>query len=743
MGLSIVFSWNLLLCHEIPLFGTHLYVRFFMHHTWSPFSCVWAVMHTLEGNISKQTQFQKLYGNKSYFSFRPFALLLGFVFVCFCASAKETKLLIVAQTGKADFQTVQAAINSLPDSATEDRVIFIKNGTYAEKVFISKNHIVLKGESKEKTIITQAIARDAWRCSNPDDWGVATLNLKGSDITLQNLTISNTYGFDWKADVVIPCPNDAGNPQKTIGKNGHQMALRSFSTTRLKVINCNLKAWAGDTVSPWNTTDGMFYFKDCNMEGGVDFYCPRGWAYAENCTFYANTGDAAIWHDGSGNKDAKTVLKNCSFSGYDGFKLGRYHKEAQFYLIGCTFANNMADEKIYHAKSGGELQWGERIYFYNCHKNDGKDFAWFKDNLSSAEGAPKAEDITADWVFNRKWQPVAGTKITTNAQTGSNQGIKDAAAENMLMFQRNNGGWNKHLHEKAVDYGKTYTSEQQIEIKGLAKNLDATIDNEATTKEIKYLVKTYIVTKNPAYLQAAERGIAYLLSAQYANGGWPQYYPDFSSYRSQITFNDNAMVNVLNLLQDITEGENGFNVVDKAFILKAQKAIQKGINCILATQLKDKGKLTAWCTQYNAKTLQPEMARKFELASLSAAESVGIVRFLMHQPNPTPAMKLAIAAAVKWMDAVKITGHNFISVKDSTMPRGFDKKYVEDANSTIWARFYEIGTNRPLFAGRDSEKKFDVAEVEPERRTGYAWYGIWPAKLLEKEYPEWKRKYKL
>jgi pectinesterase len=67
----------------------------------------------------------------------------------------------------------------------------------------------------------------------------------------------------------------------------------------------------------------MFYFKDCLMEGGVDFYCPRGWAYAENCTFFANTGPASIWHDGTGNIDFKTVLKNCKFDGYDGFKLGR------------------------------------------------------------------------------------------------------------------------------------------------------------------------------------------------------------------------------------------------------------------------------------------------------------------------------------------------------------------------------------------------------------------------------------
>jgi pectinesterase len=148
----------------------------------------------------------------------------------------------------------------------------------------------------------------------------------------------------------------------------------------------------------------MYYFKDCIMEGGVDFYCPRGWAYAENCTFISHTGPAAIWHDGTGNADAKTVLKNCTFTGFDGFKLGRYHREAQFYLINCSFAENMADTDIYLVPTSNVLQWGRRIYFYNCHRK-GKDFAWYADNLSVAPGSPAAAEINAKWVFKDKWQP--------------------------------------------------------------------------------------------------------------------------------------------------------------------------------------------------------------------------------------------------------------------------------------------------------------------------------------------------
>ena len=111
------------------------------------------------------------------------------------------------------------------------------------------------------TIITQDIARDEWRCDHPDDWGVATININGNDITLKNFTIANDYGFNFLQERIVTCKADSTG-KKTISKNGHQMALRTMKATRLKAINCHFRAYAGDTVSPWNTNDGMFYFKD-------------------------------------------------------------------------------------------------------------------------------------------------------------------------------------------------------------------------------------------------------------------------------------------------------------------------------------------------------------------------------------------------------------------------------------------------------------------------------------------------
>ncbi len=309
--------------------------------------------------------------------------------------------IIVSADGNGCYKTIQEAINSLPDSAAETSTIFIKDGIYKEKLFVKKPNIVFEGESREKTVITYSIARDEWRCEHPDDWGVATMNVQANDITLKNLTVINSFGFDYKDEYTVDCASDSSK-KKVITIRSHQMALRTMYCTRLKAVNCHFKAFGGDTVSPWETENGMWYFKDCVMEGGVDFYCPRGWAWAENCEFITHTGTAAIWHDGSANPDSKTVLVNCSFKGFDGFSLGRYHRDAQFYLVNCVFAKNMKDAPIYLVPTGNTIKWGERIYYYNCRRDGGKDYKWYSNNLP--EGL-QANDITVSWVFGNRWKP--------------------------------------------------------------------------------------------------------------------------------------------------------------------------------------------------------------------------------------------------------------------------------------------------------------------------------------------------
>lgn len=349
-------------------------------------------------------------------------------------------------------------------------------------------------------------------------------------------------------------------------------------------------------------------------------------------------------------------------------------------------------------------------------------------------------------LFALLWLPfvvlTSGCQVQQPLQSAPNPVavVQDSLAEKMLLYQRSNGGWPQPGGD-AINYKKPLNENLKTKLLSEKNKFDTTIDDQATTLEIKYLMEAYSKTQNPAYLKAAENGVRYLLQAQNKAGGWPQFYPDSSGYHKHITFNDHAMIDVLWVMKYTATGKNHFEPLQKMLGSEAQKAIDKGIECILKTQFYQGSTLTVWCAQHDSKTLQPAKARAFELPSLSGNESVGILRFLMAVENPSDAVKKAVHAGVAWLESVKIKGFKVQDIADASQPKGKDRVIVADPNSVIWARFYDLNTNQPFFAGRESQPKATLAEIENERRTGYAYYGSWPAKLIEVDYPKWKMKH--
>jgi PelA/Pel-15E family pectate lyase len=104
----------------------------------------------------------------------------------------------------------------------------------------------------------------------------------------------------------------------------------------------------------------------------------------------------------------------------------------------------------------------------------------------------------------------------------------------------------------------------------------------------------------------------------------------------------------------------------------------------------------------------------------------------MSLENPSPAMREAVEGALDWFRATKIEG---IRVEPRKGPEGDDKVVVRDPDAgPLWARFYDLKTGKPFFCGRDGIPRATLAEIDRERRTGYAWYGNWPQSLLEEAF---------
>ena len=319
------------------------------------------------------------------------ALHLSTLEVAFSSSTQEKPDIIVARDGSGNFTTIQAALDAIPAGNAKPLLIFIKKGIYREKLFITKSFVTLLGEDRDSTRIIYPELRKNWVAAhNGNDWGSATVNIDSaaSDITLANLTIYNNYG-------------------SLYGNHDHQFAIRGFGT-RVIILGCNIIADGGDTLSLWDRADGMYYHAECYFEGWVDYVCPRGWCYITDSRFFGhNRPSASLWHDGSYDRKQKFVIANAFIDGVSEFPLGRNHLDGQIYLLNCTFAANMADRPFYRPPSSPrEWRWGARHYFSNCHRIGG-DYAWFRDNLETAESSPKPADITARWTFDGRWDPEA------------------------------------------------------------------------------------------------------------------------------------------------------------------------------------------------------------------------------------------------------------------------------------------------------------------------------------------------
>jgi PelA/Pel-15E family pectate lyase len=307
-----------------------------------------------------------------------------------------------------------------------------------------------------------------------------------------------------------------------------------------------------------------------------------------------------------------------------------------------------------------------------------------------------------------------------------------AVAENVLLYQRDAGGWPKNL-----PLHKPLTEPERAKINDEKGLNDAIFDNDATTTEMKFMARMYNKTSTSAYKDSFNRGLKFILDAQYDNGGWPMFYPLRKGYYTHITFNDNAIVNLLEMLRDINNNEKLYSsIVLPEFIERSKTAYNKGIDIILKTQIIVNGKPTVWCAQHDEVTLLPAKARSYELPSFSGGESCGIIKFLMEIPDPSPAIISSVKGAVEWLDAhrIKNTKWDYFTNNDGKR----DRRIVKDpAAGDMWARFYDLDTQEPYVCDRDGIKKKTLEEIGYERRNGYSWYTNAPQEIMNM-YPVWK-----
>lgn len=297
-------------------------------------------------------------------------------------------------------------------------------------------------------------------------------------------------------------------------------------------------------------------------------------------------------------------------------------------------------------------------------------------------------------------------------------------ADIVLTYQTPSGGWSKRVDmtQRPRRAGETFGPGK--------KGYQPTFDNRATSTQMRVLAKAFAAAADTRYRESFLRGLELILQAQMPNGGWPQSFPLDGGYHDLMTYNDKSSVCLLELLLAIDQGKLGFTFIPNEQKRRVAESLQRGVDGILQTQVQLKRRKTIWGAQHDPATLRPAAARAFEPAALATQESAEILLFLMQLQNPSQEVIRSIETAMDWFRAHRIDGQRW------DKPNGLA---ADPKAKPLWARFYDLETQLPVFGDRDGQVHTALAKVSLERRLGYAWYTTTPAKL-EKHFRAWKKR---
>jgi PelA/Pel-15E family pectate lyase len=326
-------------------------------------------------------------------------------------------------------------------------------------------------------------------------------------------------------------------------------------------------------------------------------------------------------------------------------------------------------------------------------------------------------------------------------------------ADVVVSFQTPAGGWSKNMgfNDALRLPGQPYAADNLNRFPDPEDfdkprdphwNYVGTLDNDATNTELHFLAKVqahFLGANGDAYRASFIKGIHYLLAAQYPNGGFPQVYPLEGNYHDAITFNDNAVSESAETLSDVAGGQDEYSFVPTDLREQAEAAAAQAVQCILASQMRLNGKLTIWPQQEDALTLAPVSARNYEPGALAASESADLLTYLMSLPHPSKEIVASVDAGIAWLKEHAIYGYEYIGGRGTPGGRHLAAK---EGAGPLWARYYSVTTQKPIFGDRDKTVHDDVSELSEERRNGYAWYSGGEQQAIDR-YTVWSKDHSL
>ena len=351
-------------------------------------------------------------------------------------------------------------------------------------------------------------------------------------------------------------------------------------------------------------------------------------------------------------------------------------------------------------------------------------------DLKTRAGETKATDAQI-WIQPPGTPSMGVTFVKAYRATGVElyrDAARDVAAA-LTYGQLESGGWEyavsfdekwRTRYYRRIDVGKL--SEQEI---GRRRNT-STYDDDNTQSALHFLMDYVVIAPDDrAARMTLDYGLQKLVAAQYPNGAWPQRYrgdmrseKDFPvmkasipkvyprqyekrSYSAHYTLNDNTQRDVI---MTMLKAWKQFG--NEEYL----RAVKKGGEFLLLAQLPEPQPV--WAQQYNSR-MEPDWARAFEPPAACGGESVGAMRMLMDL-------------------YVEFGDEKYLEPLPRAM-HWYERSKVRDG---LWNRYYELGSNRPIFGDRDGKIHYRLDEITEERRNGYSWQSNYGFPSTKRAYEE-------
>lgn len=304
-----------------------------------------------------------------------------FLFTGLSISAQIKYDFVVAKDGSGDFRTIREAINAVPDLRTNRIVIFIKNGIYKEKLTLprTKTNVTCIGEDAAKTILTfdDFNQRKNRFGENIGTSGSATFFVDVDGFTARNITFENSAGAV-----------------------GQAVAVR-IDGDKVSFYDCRFLGFQ-DTLYP-HAENSRQYYKNCYIEGTVDYIFGFSTALFEDCTLFCKTAGYITAASTPQERKFGFIFRHCSIKGSapeGSFYLGRpWRAYANVVFLECNMSE-VINKQGWHIWEKTE---NDKTAFYAEYKNFGpgatvdERVSWSR-QLSDAEAAQyTTKAILGDW----------------------------------------------------------------------------------------------------------------------------------------------------------------------------------------------------------------------------------------------------------------------------------------------------------------------------------------------------------